>query len=78
MVPRENKNNAYSKFGGTKKKSIMVFPEVACSPFMITSSHEKQCIADGGTNYKEAEVLPRKKLIQKIASNIKANVCILS
>ena len=27
MVPRENKNNAYAKFGGTK--SIMVFSEMA-------------------------------------------------
>ena len=28
MVPRENKNNAHAKFGGTKK-NIMVFSEVA-------------------------------------------------
>ena len=28
MVPRENKNNAYAKFGG-QTKSIMVFFEVA-------------------------------------------------
>ena len=28
MVPRENKNNAYAKFGG-QTKSIMVFSEVA-------------------------------------------------
>ena len=34
MVPRENKNNAYAKFGGTNKSTwyyggIMVFSEVA-------------------------------------------------
>ena len=32
MVPRENKNNAYSKFGGGgrgAKKRIMVFPDSA-------------------------------------------------
>ena len=31
MVPRENKNNAYAKFGGGEgeTKSIMVFSEVA-------------------------------------------------
>ena len=28
MVPRENKNNAYAKFGG-QTKSITVFSEVA-------------------------------------------------
>ena len=28
MVPRENKNNPYAKFGG-QTKSIMVFSEVA-------------------------------------------------
>ena len=30
MVPRENKNNPYAKFGG-QTKSIMVFSEVAYS-----------------------------------------------
>ena len=30
MVPRENKNNAYAKYGG-QTKSIMVFSEMAHS-----------------------------------------------
>ena len=29
VVPRENKNNAYAKLGGRRKKSIMVFSELA-------------------------------------------------
>ena len=29
MVPRENKNNAYVKFGGGQTKNIMVFSEMA-------------------------------------------------
>ena len=36
MVPRENKNNAYAKFGGGQTKSIMVFSEVAYCPTAIT------------------------------------------
>ena len=27
MVPRENKNNAYAKFGGTNKKYYCLFPK---------------------------------------------------
>ena len=34
MVPRENENNAYAKFGG-QTKSIMVFFEVAYSRLFI-------------------------------------------
>ena len=28
MVPRENKNNAYTKFGGGGARSIMIFSEM--------------------------------------------------
>ena len=37
MVPRENKNNAHAKFGGTKK-SIMVFSEVAYLLLQLASA----------------------------------------
>ena len=36
MVPRENKNNAYAKFGG-QTKGIMVFLKVAYSVASLTS-----------------------------------------
>ena len=37
MVRRENKNNAYAKFGG-QTKSIMVFSELAYISFTLQSS----------------------------------------
>ena len=47
MVPRENKNNAYAKFGG-QTKIIMVFSEVAYLAMIM--SNDNDTISYSGAN----------------------------
>ena len=44
MVPRENKNNAFAKFGGTNKKYYSIYQnsllsKIMSSPFSANSGH---------------------------------------
>ena len=40
MVPRENKNNAYAKFGGTKKEYYGIFPSGLLPPCLWTKTKD--------------------------------------
>ena len=60
MVPRENKNNAYAKFGG-QRKSIMVFSELAYRELTYPLSTSYRAQQTGNTFFRNQPAPPPSK-----------------